>query len=45
MGYRDEHGKQLVNHDASLLLSTKGALIVLGITESLKKLNTIFKRD
>lgn len=45
IGYRDKHGKQLVNPDASLSLSTKGTLIVLGTTQSLKKLNAIFKRD
>lgn len=45
IGYRDKHGKQLVNPDASLSLSTKGTLIVLGTTESIKKLNAIFKRD
>ena len=35
IGYLDKHGNQLVNPDASLLLSTKGTLIVLGTTESL----------
>jgi voltage-gated potassium channel len=37
IGYRDKHSKQLVNPDASLSLSTKGTLIVLGTIESLKK--------
>jgi len=45
IGYRDEKGKQVINPDASLSLSIQGTLIVLGTTDALKKLNSIFKRD
>lgn len=45
IGYRDENGKQFINPDASLSLSTQGKLIVLGSGESIKKLNQMFQLD
>ena len=45
IGYRDEKGKQVINPDAGLSLSIQGTLIVLGTTDALKKLNSIFKSD
>jgi voltage-gated potassium channel len=45
IGYRDEQGKQFINPDASLSLSTQGKLIVLGSGESIKKLNEMFQLD
>ena len=45
IGYRDENGKQFINLDASLSLSTQGKLIVLGSGESIKKLNQMFQLD
>ena len=45
IGYRDENGKQSINPDASLSLSTQGKLIVLGSGESIKKLNKMFQLD
>ena len=45
IGYRDENGKQFINPDASLSLSTQGKLIVLGSSESIKKLNQMFQLD
>ncbi len=45
IGYRDENGKQSINPDASLSLSTQGKLIVLGSGESIKKLNQMFQLD
>jgi len=45
IGYRDENGKQFINPDASLSLSTQGKLIVLGSGESIKKLNQMFQLE
>lgn len=45
IGYRDENGKQFINPDANLSLSTQGKLIVLGSGESIKKLNQMFQLD
>lgn len=45
IGYRDENGRQFINPDASLSLSTQGKLIVLGSGESIKKLNQMFQLD
>ena len=45
IGYRDENGKQFINPDTSLSLSTQGKIIILGSGESIKKLNQMFQLD
>ena len=45
MGFRDAKGKLTINPPANLKLEQNTKLIVLGNTNSINKLNTMFRLD